>query len=386
MMEQPSALAHVPQLVGSVDVCMEETALTRSRCWLDLEFSTFGVQIPGDVGSALDHEKLRFRNLVFPSQLGELTADEVDFTYVRSSPTFGGASADDTTIGRALDMVKLEPIWTFICNKPIVLKTLRCGHEVFFRPARKSYLSVKLACGGRLVGSKFGICIADSPDFGAANHTSLELALGCSLSECARLEETTLQLRLNEWRSAGAARPFYDASNDGFLDIRKDEAAIAEIYRAALEFQNTQPDGGRAFQFALEAFLECRTRSTGYVLRLLATMHMLEWLDGEATLSIKSLTEGLRIPSEAAKPIMILRNEVSHNHHSLSKRTDLLTAVEKAVAEIDQHVDLESIGGVSGSAGLLNYLISLTGHALLKRIGADVEPVNFIPGYGRFKH
>jgi len=115
-------------------------------------------------------------------------------------------------------------------------------------------------------------------------------------------------------------------------------------------------------------------------------MHLLEWLDGTTRLDPSTLAQKFNLDSDVAKAIIILRNEVSHNHHDPSRGTDLLTVVGKACDAFERGaIDITALGLGNREIGLLNYLFSLIGKLILDCIGASVPPSKYIPGFGKFE-
>jgi len=371
------------RLVGSCDVFVADVFVARRRCWLDWSAEEFAVEIgtlDQCTGTAEpSNESLSFRKLVFPSQVGDLTADTIPFAFVKYAPSSGSSSVEDTLIGRSLDQVQLTATWRFVCNTPIQLYSEQKANEVLLRPGIPTWRPVQLACGGTLIGTKYGVSVHECPDFGPPNVTALGLALGCPVQEFARQEGNDICLVLNHWHQSGKPVPFFDASNNGHSDLEQKWDSIAEVYRAALDFQNNQADSGSSFRLAVVAFAEARSLPVGYTLKMLAAMHFLEWLDGETRMDWRVLVREFNLSEPVARAIMILRNEISHNH------VDTQVAVDRACVKFRAAgIDLAGYGPGGESVGLYNYLYSLTGKLLLERIGADVSPVRHLPGYGEF--
>ena len=373
-------------LVGGCDLRVDGQFAARCRCWLDLDQEEFAVEDPDRLGINAGEDRITFQNLMFPTQTGELRAGELRVSFARSRPHMGGMDVTDTVVARTFDFLSLAPVWRFACNEPVEFITTNVAEEVFLRPGKRSFSRVDLDCGGQLIGADHGMCVVNCPDFGEAHKTALELAVGCPLQECARQSGNRLTLWLSSWKAGGNFCPLFDAATDGgFVSNEKREAGIMEVYRAALSFQQQQPDFGRAFRLAIASYLQSRSFQIGYTLRMLAVMHLLEWLDGANTLDARVLVRTFGLKDGVAKAVMVLRNQVSHNHHDAAKRTDLLTSVEKACRAFEKDgIDLAELGQGDRELGLLNYHFSLVGKLLLERIGADVVPVLFLPGYGRF--
>lgn len=376
------------RLYGVAEVYLGNAFIQLSRCWLDVEESKFFVEDSAEGMSKAKGENFAFRNIKFRSQIGELLVDEILPSYASSVPSFGGFDNRSSLPALMFEFVFVAPVWRFVCNDPIQLKCEITDNEVYFRPG-KYFEEITLCCGATLSGSEFGIRVTYHSVFSDEHQTALELAVGAPLREFSRAFDGVISINLNNWPEVNNSsfRDFSDVSNGNWVDRKKQKDAVSEIYRASLEFQRSHDDGGKGFRFAVGAFLESRSFRLGYTLKMLSVMHMLEWLDGETTINAKALEIKFSIPSRAAKAIMILRNEVSHNHHSVDKGTDLSTCVSKAAKDIaSAGMDLQGMGFGSLDVGLLNYLYSLVGKLLLERLGAKVTPANFLPGFGEFKY
>ena len=372
------------RLIGSCDVFVSDEFVERSRCWVDWSTEEFAVQI-----GAFDQlkgvpipssENLSFRNLVFPSQTGELTAEALHFAFVKFEPSSGGWSVDDTHLGRSFDQISLAPTWRFICNEPICFQSEHSVNEVLLRPGNDLRRSFPLACGGKLISTEYGVCVKDCPEFGSANIQALSLAFGYPLREFARHDGNTFSIVLNHAEPPGKFTPFFEATNNGYVDHDKQSAGVAEVYRAALSFQQSLSDGGESFRMAVAAFSEARSYPVGYTLKMLAAMHLLEWLDDRGTMEFNQFAKKFGVSRPIAKAVTCLRNEFSHNRNDLSQAADhACDLLEDAGVELqgttgsdDRHIEL------------LSFVLSLTGKLLVERLGADVVPVRYLPGFGAF--
>lgn len=373
-------------LIGSCDIYVDTAFVERRRCWLDWSAGQFVVETSVTQRATsepqLDASNFSFRNLVFTSQTGELTADELPISFATRIPSLGGMSVEDCLIGRHLEFLQLSPRWFFVCNAPVALQSNEDAREILLRPGgKKSLRWTELICGALVQGTDFGICVRNHKTFEEANIQALSLAVGCPLNEFVRQEGQALRIQLNHTDLPGDQRPLFEHSQNGFSKIEKWWEGVAEVYRAALTFQQEQKDGGKQFRLAIQAFLEARSYPAGFALKVLAAMQFLEWLDERRTIEFGQLAKHLKIPRDVAEVIKDLRNAFSHNHN----QGTLVQAADSAGEK------LEEIGVWQATTDesvrhekLLNFVMSLVGKLLLERIGASVEPVNFIPGFGVF--
>ncbi len=375
------------RLVGGCDLHIDGRFAARCRCWLDTEREEFAIEDSAQLGIKAGEDRITFHNLVFSTQTGEVRAQQLPVSFARFRPLLGGWDARDSFIARTFDFVNPAPVWRFVCNEAITFSATSTVEEVFLRPGKRLVHHVDLVCGSRLIGGEHGLCIRNSPDFNDANLAALEIALGCPLRECARQSGQRLTLFLTNWHESGEFRPLFNEAINGVLNHEKRAEGISEVYRAVLCYQQAQPDNGRAFRLAVESFMESRSRPLGYTIRMLAVMQLLEWLDGSGTMKAHVLAEKFHLKGSVANALMILRNEVSHNHHNPFKKTDLLTSVMKASDVYERAgIDLLDLGTGNREAGLLNFHFSLAGRLLLELVGANVEPARFVPGHGRFPY
>lgn len=373
-------------LIGACDIYVDEAFIERRRCWLDWSEGEFVVETSVTQRPTsepqLDSSNLSFRNLVFLSQNGELTADKLQVSFAKYIPSLGGRHVEDCLVGRHLDLVQLSPRWRFVCNTPISLQSSEVSREILFRPGGKKSLHwIDLACGASVQRTDFGICVRNHNTFEEENIQALSLAVGCPLSEFLRQEGNAFRINLNHADQPGDARPLFDHSQNGFSKIEKWWEGVAEVYRAALEFQKKESDGGKQFRLAVQAFLEARSYPAGYTLKILAAMQFLEWLDGRRTIEYGQLARTLGISREVARAVADLRNGFSHNH---THKTLIEVADEAYKKLLKAGVFPKEKSTDEQHQYLLNFVLSLVGKLLLERIGADVKPVNYIPGFGVF--
>lgn len=383
------------RLAGTCEIHDQEALLQRSRCWLDWDLQEFAVEVrsTGKMSGteSFDPSNIKFLNAEFPSQSGCLKAASIPVSFRRNDPSMGAMSISDTVLARTIESVDLAIKWRFVCNEPIQLLSETVADEVIFSCKTKSTPCwIQLFDGYQVHPADFGLAAKNVLTFEDKNTFALGLALGSPLSVFMRQKGHEVTLYLNSVPIAARERPLFDRTKgNGFLDLEKYANGFAEVYRAAMDYQNQQADGGEQFRFATDAFLRARISNAGYVVQMLTAFQFLEWLNPDDKIkSAKSLESLLGVEEPVAEALKRLRNAYMHNQKRDGKtreRTDLLLETDKACDALVEVGYVPQVASQSArTRNLYNYVISLMQVHLLRHIGANVEPCPMIPGHGVF--
>ena len=371
-------------LDGSCDLYVDGYFASRCRCALDFDEGEFCLEHPNKGVLVYDETVISIRNAEFVTQTGVIKADEINISFAVNSLTGRGNSIYDSVLNQTFDAIRFAPIWRFVCNGEIGFQTQEQGYETYLRPGCDIH-PIELESNIVLKGSTKGINFISRREFDSSTRISLELALGGPIKIFAKQADQDLLIRLNEWRADTKFRTFFDASENGFFNRDKQAEGIKEIFQKTVAYQQRQPDKGENFRFAVEAFVKARSANSGFIVQMLATLQLLEWLDHEKTINHKKMAELFGIREDVSKAIMIIRNEFFHNPRDATSRVNLLKTVRKAGEAFENcGFDVERLGKGNRDTAVLNYVVSLAGYLLLKEIGADVVPTFYIPGHGEF--
>lgn len=366
-----------PNLAGECDVSADGHAIERVRCWLNIRQGTFDVEMPVELAGDCHERSIlpRIENARFATSAGPLTAKKVVVAFAQHMGLRPAWSSNDLELDFLLDNAKQKPQWRFICNEPVKFHAPISGNCIEFFPGIDSPIAPLLSCGSQMYSTKAKTWINNSKDFSDKNIFALSLSVGGKLSFKYHHLMDEFCVFLQRQETISRPRPlFYCVSDSGHVDYQARAEGIAEVYRAALEYQISQSDGGKAFRLAVQAFIDANSRDLSFLLGALASFHCIEFFIPGATFNKQSV-QHLGLNLKISEALCNLRNDIVHNN----LKPDLHSSIMQCCDKFEKcGVDLVKFGdGARREYGLLSFLRSLAGCLILQKICANVVPVNF---------
>ena len=367
-----------PHLAGECDVSADGHDVERVRCWLNVKEGTFDVEMPTLLATHCQKNDFlpKIANVRFMTSVGPLIADQIVVAFAQHMGMRPAWSRNDLEVDFILDNAKAKPQWRFVCNEPLKFHAPVEGACITLHPGIEAPMESKLICGAQLRLTKSEVRVLGSNDFSEQKLASLSLSIGARLGYRYRHLDSEFCFYLQKQKTELRPRPlFYCANESGYINYESRTTGIAEVYRAALDYQNSQGDGGKAFRIAMQAFLDANARDLSFLLGALASFHCMEFFVSGATFNKQSVHRSLGLRLNLAEALSDLRNDIVHNN----VKPDLHGSIIKCCKSFEESgVDLIAFSDGGGREyGLLSFLRSLAGHLILKKIGANVVPVNF---------
>lgn len=368
------------KLVGVCDLGLSDESYEKMPCVLDLETGEMEIQVKNSDPLSKTHLSLDLdivlKNLSLETPLGRARATFVENTLLTSINT-GGMWVGETALSYLFEETpKHIGRLRLVFNSPIEL-TWDCNwNEIIVWPGFDLRGIVEVSGICKINGRKNTLSLLDLKNVPRRTAlAALSISVGAPVRVLGETKDGHLKLFLNRRKGDVQASPLFYRGWP-FADVELARNGFAELfYKCCKHIEKLEKEPKIQFINAVEGYLEGKSVGAAYNLKLLAVIHFLEWLDGAKTFNRNQLVSCLEIQAEEAEAIVSLRNGLIHNRQYIR---DIVGETYKRL-ESSNSDRFSLMRKPNPEIAVLNYLYSVCGEALLRRIGFNGTPQDYLP-------
>ncbi len=372
------------KLYGTCDLTLGGKAIKDTACALDLASASMMVQA-GEPQTSLGLRQelvsaFRVEDIRLQTPYGTAICQRAEEPLL-SAQESGGNWIGKTVLTRLFEEEnKHFPYIRVLFNAPLDFTWKNQIDEVIVTPGLDTASRVQVSNIGQVIGRKKTLSVIDSKVDDDELGVAISLAVGAPVRFLAKTREGNLKLYLNTPRPELQPRPLFRcADKEGWWKTDLVIKGLSNVLVSTISYFAKIPSEEKNLTMdAIMVFLEGRANSGAFELKLLALVRFLEWFDGAKTFSKNALVERLNISQGEAEAIVCLRNQVIHN------RMDLRPCLDKTAEELNKANPerFDACRGMHPHLKVLNYLFSVCGEALLRKIGFEGDVDDYFPKRG----